>query len=191
MQPAHGHWPAEVDLLFQGLAIAIGNEVGDQPQGAQRRELSLCTGAVAVLSADGVVFVIGADLAPVAREHGAAAGEALAVAGAGGVVVLVLPGHRQGIGMGRCWGSRGEGLAPGSGLGEDRWVGSNHGEPQLLDALKLLGLGFPGVPELLPAFSCERCLGGRRGCGHGSRAVFCCCRPATSRLSAQTVEQVG
>ena len=37
---------------------------------------------------------------------------------------------------------RREGLPPGCGLGEDRWVGSNYGEPELLDSLELLGLAF-------------------------------------------------
>ena len=40
---------------------------------------------------------------------------------------------------------------------------------QLLDPLELLGLGFPGIPELAPALNCERRLGGRSGsrsCGH-------------------------
>ncbi len=66
MQPAHGYWPSQVDLLLQSCSITICRKVGGQPQGAQGRELSLCTCAVAVLGADGVVFIVRADLAPVA-----------------------------------------------------------------------------------------------------------------------------
>ena len=62
---------------------------------------------------------------------------------------------------------RREGFAPGSGLGEERWVGSNDGEPQLLDSHELLGLFLPGSPELLPALSCERC--------QTTEPALCCC----------------
>ena len=143
MQPAHGYWPAQIDPLLQNRSITIGRKVGRKPQGPQGRELGLCTGTVAVHGADGVVFIVGADLAPEAGEHGAATGEVLPVPSSGGVVVLDLPGHRQGMGRGlrSRWRCR-EGLPPGRGFGEDRWVGSNDGEPQLSDALELLRLAF-------------------------------------------------
>ena len=82
VQPAHRYWPSQVDLLFQRCALAVGGEVGGQPQGAQGGQLRFCRGGVAIASTDDVVGVIATDLAPEAGEHGAAAGEALAVASA-------------------------------------------------------------------------------------------------------------
>lgn len=98
VEPARGNGPAGIDLPLQAVWGVVDEEVGVEAEGAERGELGLGACAVAVQGPDGVVLVVARNLAPEGGKHGAAGGEALAVASAAGVVVLGEVGNHQGDG---------------------------------------------------------------------------------------------
>jgi len=101
VQPAHRAGDAFSELLDQGLAIAIGAELGPDSKTSKGFHLCGCIGAVAIALHQLEVVIIGLALAREAsrfqegRRHGAAGGKAHALALAGGAIALTEIGNGQ------------------------------------------------------------------------------------------------
>jgi len=72
VEPADGDGAVVFDFVFEHDGRSIGDEAGVEAEGAEGVDLCSCGSGVAVMAADSVVFVVGADFAVVTGQHGTA-----------------------------------------------------------------------------------------------------------------------
>jgi len=69
VEPADGDGAVVFEFVFKHDGRSIGDEACVEAEGAEGVDLCSCGGGVAVMTADSVVFVVGADFSVVTRQH--------------------------------------------------------------------------------------------------------------------------